>query len=156
MLFTLFNFLHMATMFMAVSAILGTEWLVLSLTFVRDVHVIRSILPQARAFERVGPPLLGLAVVFGLVAARLGDFDFTAPWLVISYALVVLIAINDQAILGRWVSKMKAAADASSLDPPSPEFRGPIIDKRALVAFLANILLVILAVFVMVVKPGGA
>jgi hypothetical protein len=155
MSFTLVSFLHMATMFMAVSAILGTEWPVLCLALVRDVHVIRSMLPQARSFGRVGPPLLGLASVFGLVAARLGDFDFTAPWLVISYAHVVLIAINGQINSRRWVSK-KAAADASSLDAPSPELRGLISDKRALFAFLADIVLIILAVFVMVVKPGGA
>lgn len=95
-------------------------------------------------------------MVFGLVAARLGDFHLTAPWLVVSYALVVLIAINDRAILGRWVGKMKAAADTGSLDALSSDLRGLISNQRALVAFLANIVLIILAVFVMVVKPGGA
>lgn len=155
MLITLFKFLHLATMFIAVSAILGADWLGLRLTHMRDVRAIHVILRQARSIERVGPLLFALANVFGVVTAWLGNLDLLARWLVISYALVILIIINDRVNLGRWISKLEVAADASSLDAPSSELRRQISDRRALFAFLADSVLIILAVLVMVVKPGG-
>ncbi len=155
MLFTLFKFLHIATMFLAVCAMLGMELLLHRVAHTRDVRAIRAVFVQARSLELIGPVLFLLGIVFGLITARLGSFNFFAPWLLIAYTLIVLIGVNGRVNLGGWVEKLLAAAEASSVDAPSSDLQTQIADKRAWYAFVADIVLIVLVVFAMVAKPGG-
>lgn len=153
--FAIFKFLHIAAMFSAVTIGVGSEIVLHRIARTRSLTVIRGVFAQGPWFERASLVLFGLGVVFGLIAAALGTFNFFAPWLLTAYALILVIGMNGSFVLSVWVKKIEHEAATSPGDTLSPELARLLDDRRAFYALLADILLFILVIFVMVTKPGG-
>ena len=149
----LWKFGHIAAMFVAVSIFVGQGLLEGAVARSGDVRALRGVLAAEDRFAPIGGGILLLGVVFGFVAAIVGDLDLTQAWLAIGYVLTAIIFINAFAYHIPTANKLKALAAASPDNEPSPELRaaiaaaiGPLMNVVDSVVWLALI-------FVMVAKP---
>ncbi len=153
--FTLFKFLHVAAMFAAVTVGVGAQIVLQRVAHTRKVGSIRGVFSQAPWLERLSLILFASGVVFGLIAAALGSYNFLAPWLLIAYGLIVLVGLNGSFVLGRWTKEVEAESKTSADNAPSPELERLVSSRFALAALIVDILLFLAIIFGMIAKPGG-
>lgn len=149
-----FIFLHIAMMVMAVGLSVGSELLLHRIAQTRDVRAIRVAFKLANPLGVAPQVLFVFGMIFGLIAAFLGQFNLFALWLIIAYVLLAVVLISAGALIGPWSQRVAMAA-ASSSEVPSPELDRLINDRRARNAIWGTIGLILLIVLDMVIKPGG-
>src|ERR687892_136114 len=120
---TIWKFLHIAFMFVAVSIFVGQGMLSGAVARSGDVPALRRVLGAEDRFAPIGGAMFILGVVFGFLTAITGDFDLTQTWLLIAYALTLFILVNGLTYHRSQAEKLKAAAAASPNDQPSDELR---------------------------------
>jgi hypothetical protein len=147
------QFLHVACMFLAVSIFVGQGLLEGVVARSGDVRGLRRILAAEERFGPVGGGLFLLGIVFGFITAIVGDYDLTQTWLVIGYVLAALIPITGLAYHTPTASRLRALAEASPDDRPSDELRAFTSAPIGRVVNLVDGLLWLGVIFVMVVKP---
>lgn len=150
---SVWKFLHIASMFVAVSIFVGQGMLSGEVARTGDVRALRRVLAAEDRFGRVGGVVLLLGIVSGFVTALVGDFDLTQTWLVIGYVLTAFVLVNGIAYHGPRAAKLKAAAEASPDDHPSEEIRALIHAPSARVVNAIDGLVWLASIYVMVVKP---
>jgi uncharacterized membrane protein len=150
---TIWKFLHISLMFVAVSIFVGQGMLVGAVARSGDVRALRGILAIEAKFSSVGAAMFALGIVFGFVTAIAGDFDLTATWLLIGYALTLFLLVNGIVYHGGQAEKFKAAAAASAEDQPSDELRSLAGARSAVVMNVIDGLAWLALVYVMVAKP---
>jgi hypothetical protein len=149
----LWKFGHIAAMFAAVSIFVGQGMLEGAVARSGDVRALRRVLAAEDRFAPIGGGLFLLGVALGIVAALVGGFDLTQPWLIIGYVLAAVVLLNAFLYHIPTANRLKALAETSPDDAPSAELRavidapiGPAMNLFDGVVWLALI-------FVMVVKP---
>ncbi len=150
------KFVHIAFMFAGVALALGGGAVVALIARSGDVRSIRSAFGVMTRFLPLIPTFFSLGLVFGLATALTGGFDFFRPWLLIAYGLYIAASIVGGVIEPAWHKRVLAAAMASPDDAPSHELLALVADRRAEVAFGADVVLMSALIFDMVVKPFGA
>lgn len=155
MAFTLFKFLHILTMFIAVSAAVIPEVVLHWVNRSGDVGAIRVVSGIAERLGKLLPVFFVGGAVFGLLAAATGELDFFQPWLIGAYIVFVIAMATGGAITGPWAGRMEAAATASADDQPSPELQLVMHDQRALIGSVVLMTSIVVIVFLMVFKPGS-
>ena len=120
---TIWKFLHIAAMFIAVSIFVGQGMLSGAVARTGDVRAVRRNLAAEDRFAPIGGAMFLLGVVFGFLTAITSDFDLTETWLLIGYALALFILVNGLTYHRMQAEKLKAAAAAGSEDQPSEELR---------------------------------
>jgi hypothetical protein len=120
---TFWKFLHIASMFAAVSIFVGQGMLSGLVARSGDVRALRRVLSIEDRFAPVGGGIFLLGIVFGFITAISGDLDLTATWLVIGYVLAAAIFVTGFAYHMPYATKLKAAAEASPGDRASNELR---------------------------------
>lgn len=154
-MFDLFRFLHVLTMFAAVTLGLGAELILHGVARSGNVQGIRTFASVIGPFARLTPFVFLLGLVFGLLAAWFGSLDFFRPWLIASYVVFALAMAVGGIASGPWAARVAQAAFASPDDAPSAELRAAIHDRRGVVSSVVLISAIAVLVFLMVVKPGG-
>lgn len=149
----LWKFLHIVAMFAAVSIFVGQGWLEAVVARSGDVRALRRVLLAEDRFGPIGGGIFLLGIAFGFVAAVVGGFNLTQTWLVIGYVLAATILVLAFAYHIPTANRLKALADASPDDAPSPELRAAIYAPLGLVVSLLDGLLWVAVIFVMVFKP---
>jgi hypothetical protein len=91
---TIWKFLHISCMFLAVSIFVGQGMLSGAVARSGDVLALRRVLSVEDRFAPIGGGMFALGVVFGFLTAITGDFDLTQTWLLIGYALSLFILVN--------------------------------------------------------------
>jgi uncharacterized membrane protein len=147
------KFLHVAAMFLAVAVFVGQGMLSARIVGTGDVHTIRRLIAAEARFQPIGGGMLLLGLIFGFITATSAGFDLTAPWLLISYGLVVIIILTGATYHGPRERKLKELAEASPEDRPSEELSALIAAPSARVVAAVDGLAWLAVVFVMVVKP---
>jgi uncharacterized membrane protein len=150
----MWKFLHVGCMFAAVSFTVGIGVFRNAMLRSDDVATVRRVMAlERRLSDGIGGPLFVAGLVFGLVNALVTGFDLTAGWLVTAYILVGIMLFNGFVFYDPHAKRLRTAAEASSLDRPSPELRA-LLDSRRTWAFNAiDGVLWIAIVSVMVLKP---
>jgi uncharacterized membrane protein len=150
---TIWKFLHIAFMFVAVSIFVGQGMLSGAVARSGDVPALRRVLAAEDRFAPIGGAMFILGVVFGFLTAITGDFDLTQTWLLIAYALTLFILVNGLTYHRSQAEKLKAAAAASPNDQPSDELRA--IAGAPSVAVMNSIdgIAWLAIIYVMVAKP---
>jgi sulfite exporter TauE/SafE len=151
----LWKFLHVVTMFAAVGLSVGTEVLLQRLAQTEDVPTIRNAFALAKPIGRAAPFVFLVGLIFGLIAAAAGQFNFFAPWLIVSYVIFAIAMGLGGAIIGPWQQRVGRAAAMNSGAAPSAELKQLLHNKRAEYAMWINFAAIVLIVFVMVLKPFG-
>lgn len=150
---TLWKFLHIASMFIAVSIFVGQGMLSGVVARSGDVRALRRVLASEDRFAPIGGAFFLFGIVFGFLTAITGDFDLTQTWLLIAYALALFILVNGLTYHRRQAERLKAAVEASPDDRPSEEVRALAGAPSAAVMNVVDGLAWLGIIYVMVVKP---
>ncbi len=150
---TIWKFLHLAFMFVAVSIFVGQGMLSGAVARSGDVHALRRILTAEDRFAPIGGAMFLLGIVFGFINAITGDFDLTQTWLLIAYALALFILVNGLTYHRSQAEKLKAAAAASPDDRPSDELRAIAGAPSVAVMNTIDGLAWLAIIYLMVAKP---
>ena len=150
---TIWKFLHIAAMFVAVSIFVGQGMLSGAVARTGDVRAVRRILAAEDRFAPIGGGLFLLGIVFGFITAITGDLDLTETWLVIGYVLALFILVNGLTYHRVQAEKLKAAAAAGSEDVPSDELRALAAAPSGVVMNAIDGLAWLAIIYVMVAKP---
>ena len=150
---TIWKFLHIAFMFVAVSIFVGQGMLSGAVARSGDVPALRRVLAAEDRFAPIGGAMFILGVVFGFLTAITGDFDLTQTWLLIAYALTLFILVNGLTYHRSQAEKLKAAAAASPNDQPSDELRAIAGASSAAVMNVIDGSAWLAIIYVMVAKP---
>jgi uncharacterized membrane protein len=150
---TLWKFLHVASMFLAVSIFVGQGMLSGAVARSGDVHALRRVLASEDRFAPVGGASFLLGIVFGFLTAIVADFDLTQTWLLIAYALSLFILVNGLTYHRRLAERLKAAVEASPDDRASGEIRTIAGAPSAAAMNVIDGLAWLGIIYVMVAKP---
>lgn len=103
----------------------------------------------ALSVSRIGNLFVTIGIVAGLALVYLGGWPLTAPWLLLSFALIAALMVVNRRLVRPWEEKFQAAvADGTQAD------LGALAgDRKALVGRLTVIALFALVAAVMIVKP---
>ena len=149
----LWKFAHIGAMFAAVSIFVGQGLLEGAVARSGDARALRRVLAAEDRFAPVGGGIFLLGIAFGFVAAIVGGFDLTQPWLVIGYVLAAIVLINAFAYHIPASNKLKALSEASPDDEPSAELRAAIAAPIGTAMNVVDGVVWLALIFVMVVKP---
>ncbi len=147
--------LHVASMFTMVAGFIGTEVFFAAAMRRRDVRATAFV---QRTLEKTGFGALALlallaGIVFGILAAANGGFDYAAGWLVGTYALIGVFIVN-AVIAGEPVVKAgKAAIEADEGRASVEEVAAALPVGRATYIVLANAATFTAIILLMVLKP---
>jgi uncharacterized membrane protein len=150
---TIWKFLHIALMFVAVSIFVGQGMLSGAVARSGDVRALRRVLAVEDRFAPIGGGMFLLGIVFGFLTAITGDFDLTQTWLLIGYALALFILVNGVTYHRSQAEKLKAAAAASPDDQPSEELRRIAGAPSVAVMNTIDGIAWLAVIYVMVAKP---
>ena len=150
---TFWKFLHILSMFLAVSIFVGQGMLSEAVARSGDVRALRRVLPAEDRFGPIGGGVFLLGIVFGFITAITGDLGLTQTWLIIAYVLAALILLNAFAYHIPRARKLETAAEASPDDQPSPELQALIEAPSAIWVNVYDGLLWVAIIYTMVVKP---
>ena len=149
--FTLFKFLHVLSMFGAVTLLVGTTVYVNLVFLRREPSTIVAVGPIASRVAAGGIVLAILGVVFGALAAMSGSFDLTAGWLLLAYAIVVALFVLG-AYEGRVMNRVGEVA-ARSAGTVSGELAALLDDRRLPAIAVVSVALYVLVIYDMIAKP---
>ena len=90
----LFKFLHIASMFAAVTLIFGSIVFLDLLARRADVEAYLRLDGLVKRTDIVAIGLFLMGLVFGFATALTGAFDLTASWLILAYVLVAGILVE--------------------------------------------------------------
>ena len=150
---TIWKFLHIACMFVAVSIFVGQGMLSGAVARSGDVRALRRVLASEDRFAPIGGIMFILGVVFGFLTAITGDFDLTQTWLLIAYALSLFILVNGVTYHRRQAERLKAAASAGADDRPSDELRAIAGAPSVAVMNAIDGVVWLAIIYLMVAKP---
>ncbi len=146
---SVWKFLHIAAMFLAVSIFVGQGMLSGAVARSGDVVALRRVLSVEDRFAPLGGAMFLLGVVFGFVTAITGDFDLTQTWLLIAYALSVFILVNGITYHRTQAEKLKAAAETGDGDRALALASAPSAKLMNVIDGIAWLAII----YVMVAKP---
>ena len=147
------KFLHIAVMFAAVATALGPELLLLRISRSGDVRAIRTGYSLGERIGKAIPLLFFTGLIFGLLTAWTGSFNFLAPWLLIAYVLFVVATIVGARVVAPHISHIAALAAQSSDEAPSAELAAALTGRRADLLFVVDVIIIAAFLFDMVLKP---
>lgn len=152
----IFKALHILSMFAMVTVFSGGEFFYTFAVLQRDVHALAWLHGLAR---RTGLPFFGLGflvsgIVFGLLTALTGGFDFFDGWLIAAYVLIVAFLVNST-LSGRPLVRLgEKAVEAEAGQRPVEEVVREMAASRAVfVFFLVNVAIFAALIADMVLKP---
>jgi Na+/alanine symporter len=119
---TLWKFLHIASMFGAVAVIVGGGIVSNQVQKGRDVRAIRNVIAAENSVAPVAGILMVLGIIFGFVTAAASGFDLLAPWLLITYGLIlaiILVGALYHGVTARSLKKPPRTAPKASLPASS-------------------------------------
>lgn len=149
----IFVFLHVLTMFTAVAMAYGPAVLMTAAGLRGDVRALRGISSTYERVARLVAPTFVVGIVFGFISVFLGNLDPLAGWLVIAYLLVISSIVITSVFTTPWLKKVRAAADASPDDAPSPELRDLLNSPRNRALLTLDALIIVALIADMVLKP---
>jgi hypothetical protein len=150
---TIWKFLHIACMFVAVSIFVGQGMLSGAVARSGDAVALRRVLASEDRFAPIGGAMFILAIVFGFLTAITGDIDLTQTWLLIAYALTLFILVNGLTYHRTQAEKLKAAAAASSGIEATDELQAIAGARSVAVMNTIDGIAWLAVIYVMVAKP---
>ena len=150
----LFRFLHIASMFAAVTLIFGSIVFMDLLARRGDAATYLRLDGLAQRTDMIAIGLFLMGLVFGFATALTGEFDLTASWLILAYVLVAIIFVEGIFITMPRYNHIREVA--SNADPAvAGETIARLVRSPGHVILVTMVTILWLGViFVMVVKPS--
>ncbi len=150
----IFKFLHISTMFAAVTLALGPSYVFDRVAGSGDVLATRAFLSRMTIFDRLIPGLFVTGALLGLLAAATIGFDLVAPWLLVAYVLFVGMMAMHGTVGRRWrttLARTLAAVPAGAATSPDIAIVGSATAGK--VVYWVTAAVTVIIVFDMVAKP---
>lgn len=106
-----------------------------------------------RRIQTISGPLTPIGLIAGIALVGLGGWRPFAPWLVVSYSLIVGMIIVDSIGQNPWQRHLKEIMDEPRNAGAFATQRMTLRDRRALVARLLVLMLLLSVIVVMNQKP---
>ena len=148
----LWTFLHIFTMFLALTVIVGGALLATTVIRRRVIDGMRTYFRLAPRIDSVGAILFVAGIVFGVINAIVGGWDLLSGWLIVAYVLVIA-AVLSGAVMTPYLKRVKAALDANEGDEPGAELQALLAAPNALLGAAALLVIIGLIIWDMVFKP---
>jgi hypothetical protein len=143
------KYAHVVAMFAAVTIQVGSDLYFLRVARNGDANATSRLGHAIRRRGAIEGPILEIGILFGLLTALLGGFNFLAPWLIASYVLIAIGLLNVFRVAAPAFTSILDAADASDAAGIAKLLEtGPYR-----LAALVNALMYATVIFMMVVKP---
>jgi hypothetical protein len=146
-------FLHISTIFTAMTVAYG-PLIVLGVVYrTREVAAIRTVLPVVMRVGPLLPLLFGLGGLFGISTAIAFGYNLLAPWLVIAYVLFAVMFVIGVTENRTWPARLAKTLETTADGPMTPEIVELFTSSRHVVITAVDLVVVFGLVFDMVVKP---
>ena len=151
----IFKTLHILSMFAMVTLEIGLETLFAAAISRRDVGALAAIYRLEKRL-RAGPIAIGsfvAGIIFGLLTAATGGFDFLDGWLIAAYVLVGAFLVTATMFLNPALRFGQAAMDAEAAGGPTDALAREMGTSRVLLWYVVDVGLVVAIITDMVLKP---
>lgn len=148
----LWTFLHITSMFAAVTIVIGSEWWATYAIRRGDIGALRAYFRVSRRADALGTVLFVAGIAFGLIAAVTIGWDLLRGWLVVAYVLVALTIVVGSLTMP-YLGRVEAALPEGDDHEPGPELASLLRSPVPLVASAISGLLIALIIADMVFKP---
>ena len=150
----IFKYLHILTMFAAVTLMFGGELMFHLLRRRNDLAALRRFLEVVYPVFRIG---VGLLTGRRRLRYPGCQHDRVLPHrglgLLLAYLLIAGIYAIGFLVGVPYFNRVRAALDDASLQAPSPELRRVLDDPRWILDLVVSVFLYVAIIFVMVMKP---
>jgi uncharacterized membrane protein len=150
-----FKLLHILSMVAMVTTQIGGEFLYAFAISRRDVPALAAVhrLAEQSRIGILSIVFLIAGVVFGLLTAATGGFDFIDGWLIAAYVLVAVFVVLAGRQAGRIVKLGNQAVESQNGERLVDDVVRDMVTSRALMWFVADLVLVVAIIADMVLKP---
>ena len=148
-----FKFLHIASMFAAVTLVVGSCVFLDLVGRARDVDTYRRLDAVVQRTDIVAIALFLAGLAFGFVTAITGGFDLLASWLVLAYVVVAGLFIEGFVLTIPSYNRLREAANLPDREAAAAEVDRLLRSARHLSALTVMVTLWLAAILVMVIKP---
>jgi hypothetical protein len=157
----IFKVLHILLMFAAVTLLVGEHLFYAVAVWRRDVRALAAIrrLSVAPMYLADGAPVVAIGlllagVVFGLLTALTGGFDFLAGWLIVAYVLIAAFLVLGGSPWVRRLARLgDEAVEAEAGGRPAEEVVQGMAGSHAGLLFVIAAALMAAIIADMVLKP---
>lgn len=146
-----FVFLHVATMFGAVSMGYGSILLMRTAAESEDPGTLRGVTRAVKMLNRFIGPAFMVGILLGIVAVFTNGFNPLAPWLLIAYVLAIAATVSAFVILDPFVTRVSTAVERS--DEAVAEARADIRSPRTVTLLTLDSLIIVALIADMILKP---
>ncbi len=147
----IWKFLHIASMFTAVTLVFAAELVIRGAASRGDVAGVNSVAKVRHLIENTGIAVFLVGIVFGVITAVVGPFDLTQGWLITAYVIVALLIVLGAGPESAWVKRLTEAAERTD-DTGRAEFQAAMRDPRRHLTWVSAFLYAAV-IYVMVTKP---
>ncbi len=147
------TFLHILSMFSAVTIVAGGALFVTWAVRRRDLDGLRVYFRIAPRMDMLGGILFVAGIVFGLIAAMVTGWDLFSTWLIFAYVLVVVV-IGTGGAISPYLKRVKIALDANEGEEVGEDLGRLLNSPTAPLAAAVLIAAIALIIADMVYKPG--
>jgi hypothetical protein len=151
----IFVFLHVLSMFTAVTASYGPAFLEHRAAATRHVPTIRGVFSMAKVLGPFIPVFFLAGLGFALIAIFTEGFNPFRPWLLIAYVLFAIGVFDGVRIHAPYARAVGIAAEASPDTAPSPELSRALDNPQEEFAHWLDYAVIAALIFDMIVKPFG-
>jgi hypothetical protein len=105
----IWKLVHILAMFAAFGLLLVPLLLLLGVGRTGDLHAAKAIYTASKALGRLGFALFFVGLAGGFATLVTAGWSGTSPWLVATYALLLLVAVLDGIVMGAWRKRVERA-----------------------------------------------
>ncbi len=147
------KYVHELFIFAGFVTSIGSGLVLQSITKSGDAAVVASAFRLAIPIRKTIPIFYGVGSLLGIATAVAEGFNLLAPWLVLTYILVISLAILGERGLKGWHIRVLAAAEKAESGPASGELAELLAHRGNAKLFLIDLVALGFIVFLMVFKP---
>ena len=146
-------FLHIGSMFVAVTLSYGAELLFLVALRSGLTQNVRAVIVAVTPTVRFIPVFYGLGALFGVLTAIAAGFNLFAPWLLIAYVLFIVLIGVGAGIVGPHLQRVGAMVTGLPDGPLPPEVRSAATAGGYVWISILDFVGLFVIIFDMVLKP---
>ena len=145
---------HIVAMVLTLTLIMATEPLFVSAARAQDIKHLAQRYRLAQRLQQFSQLTTLVGLVAGVVMVVLAGWNPLAPWLLVTYSLLMVMSIIGRIGMVPWQRQMHHALHLSEGHMVLADVRALVADRRAIAARFAVIAIFIMIIIVMREKPS--
>jgi hypothetical protein len=151
----IWELVHILGMFAAFGLLLVPLFLLLGVARSGDVQAAKATYAAGKVLGRLAFAFFFVGLAGGVATMLTAGWSGTSPWLVATYALLVLVAVLDGMVMGPWRKRVEHAfASMSPGSVPPGELPALLRGPQPVLYSWATTLVLVAIVSLMVLKPS--